>query len=150
LVASSEKGIAAILIGDDRDSLELDLRDRFPNVWFLNGDDAHELILARVISHIESPLRALDLPLDVRGTEFQQKVWHALQVIPPGQTATYADVAIAIGAPGSVRAVAGACAANALAVVIPCHRVVRHDGTLSGYRWGIDRKRALLDREART
>jgi AraC family transcriptional regulator of adaptative response/methylated-DNA-[protein]-cysteine methyltransferase len=150
LVASSETGIAAILIGDDRDSLELDLRDRFPIALFLNGDEAHDLILARVISHIESPRRVLDLPLDIRGTEFQQKVWHALQAIPPGQTTTYADVAIRIGAPSAVRAVAGACAANALAVVIPCHRVVRHDGTLSGYRWGVDRKRELLAREART
>jgi AraC family transcriptional regulator of adaptative response/methylated-DNA-[protein]-cysteine methyltransferase len=105
-------------------------------------------VVAKVVGLIEDPGIGLDLPLDIRGTAFQQRVWRALQQIPPGSTATYADIAKKIGVPKAVRAVAQACASNVLAVAIPCHRVIRMDGTLSGYRWGVERKRALLKREA--
>ncbi len=148
LVASSEKGVAAILIDDDPDRLVRDLQDRFPQARLVGGDSGYEVLVARVVGFVEAPGLGLDLPLDVRGTVFQQRVWQALREIPPGQTASYAEVARRIGAPRSVRAVAGACAANAIAVAIPCHRVVRHDGSLSGYRWGIERKRTLIGREA--
>ena len=106
--------------------------------------------MAKVIGFVESPRIGLDLPLDIRGTVFQRRVWKALQEIPIGSTASYSEVAKKVGAPGSARAVAQACAANRLAVAIPCHRVVRNDGGLSGYRWGVERKRKLLAREART
>ena len=148
LVASSDKGVAAILIADDPEMLIRDLQDRFPNATFIGGDAAYETLVARVVGMVESPGTALDLPLDVRGTAFQQRVWTALRGVRSGTTASYADIAKAIGAPRSTRAVAGACAANALAIAIPCHRVVRTDGTVSGYRWGVERKRALLAREA--
>ncbi len=147
LVAASGRGIAAILIGDDPDRLVRELRDRFSRAQLVGGDPAFDALLAQVVAFVETPSVGLDLPLDIRGTAFQQRVWQALRQIPPGSTASYAAVAARIGAPGAVRAVAGACAANALAVAIPCHRVVRHDGGLSGYRWGPERKRALLDRE---
>ena len=147
LVAASEKGVCAILMDDDPEALVNDLQDRFPRARLIGGDAGFETLVAQVIGFIEAPGIGLDLPLDVRGTAFQQRVWQALQLIPMGTTASYADIAKKIGAPKSVRAVAGACAANALAVAIPCHRVVRSDGALSGYRWGIERKRALLDRE---
>jgi AraC family transcriptional regulator, regulatory protein of adaptative response / methylated-DNA-[protein]-cysteine methyltransferase len=149
LVASSAKGVAAILIGDDPDVLAQGLQDQFPNASFIGGDAGFEALVARVVGFVEAPHLGLDLPLDVRGTAFQQRVWRALRDIPAGTTATYSDIAARIGAPKSVRAVAGACAANALAVAIPCHRVIRHDGALSGYRWGVERKRDLLVREAR-
>jgi len=149
LVASSAKGVAAILIGDDPDVLARDLQDRFPWAHLVGGDADFEQRVAQVVGFVEAPRIGLALPLDVRGTAFQQRVWQALQEIPAGETATYAGIAARIGAPKSVRAVAGACAANALAVAIPCHRVVRHDGALSGYRWGVERKRELLTREAR-
>lgn len=148
LVASSDKGVAAILIADDPEALIRDLQDRFPNAALIGGDAAYEMLVARVVGMVEAPGSALDLPLDVRGTAFQQRVWTALRQIPAGSTSSYADIAKAIGAPKSTRAVAGACAANTLAVAIPCHRVVRTDGALSGYRWGIERKRVLLAREA--
>lgn len=148
LVAQSERGICAILLGDDPDALAHDLEDRFPQATLIGGDAAFEKIVALVIGFVEAPAIGLDLPLDIRGTAFQQRVWKALQAVPPGSTISYSDLAHRIGAPSSARAVAGACAANALAVAIPCHRVVRNDGGLSGYRWGVDRKRALLDREA--
>ncbi len=148
LVASSDKGIAAILLGEDPDALVRNLQDRFPNARLLGADPAYEALVARVVGLVEAPGCGMDLPLDVRGTAFQQRVWQALQQIPPGSTASYSDIAAAIGAPRAVRAVAGACAANNHAMAIPCHRVVRHDGALSGYAWGVDRKRALLDREA--
>ncbi len=147
LVAASERGVCAILIGDDPDALARDLQDRFPRAEILGGDEAFERVVAEVVSFVEAPGIGLNLPLDIRGTAFQQRVWAALRAIPPGRTASYAEVAHAIGQPKSVRAVAGACGANALAVVIPCHRVVRTDGTLSGYRWGVERKAALLHRE---
>lgn len=149
LVASSAKGVAAILIGDDADRLACDLQDEFPNATLIGGDAAFETVVARIVGFVEAPYLGLDLPLDVRGTAFQQRVWEALRDIPCGATATYTDIAARIGAPKAVRAVAGACAANSLAVVIPCHRVIRHDGALSGYRWGVARKRDLLAREAR-
>lgn len=149
LVASSTKGVAAILIGDDPDALARDLQDRFPKAHLVGGDAEFEQLVAEVVGFVEAPHIGLALPLDVRGTAFQQRVWQALQEIPAGETATYTGIAARIGAPNSVRAVAGACAANALAVAIPCHRVVRHDGALSGYRWGVERKRELLTREAR-
>jgi AraC family transcriptional regulator of adaptative response/methylated-DNA-[protein]-cysteine methyltransferase len=148
LVASSEKGVASILIGDDPDALVRDLQDRFPNAELVGGDGAYEQLVARVVGFVEEPGLGLELPLDVRGTAFQQRVWQALRTIPVGTTATYTDIARKIGSPKSVRAVAGACAANAIAVAIPCHRVVRNDGSLSGYRWGVERKRILIDREA--
>jgi AraC family transcriptional regulator of adaptative response/methylated-DNA-[protein]-cysteine methyltransferase len=148
LVASSEKGVASILIGDDPDALVRDLQDRFPNAELVGGDGAYEQLVARVVGFVEEPGLGLELPLDVRGTAFQQRVWQALRTIPAGTTATYTDIARKIGSPKSVRAVAGACAANAIALAIPCHRVVRNDGSLSGYRWGVERKRILIDREA--
>jgi AraC family transcriptional regulator of adaptative response/methylated-DNA-[protein]-cysteine methyltransferase len=149
LVACSAIGVAAILIGDDPNALTQDLQDQFPNATLIGGDAEFEALVARVVGFVEAPHLGLDLPLDVRGTAFQQRVWQALREVPAGTTATYSDIAARIGAPKSVRAVAGACAANALAVAIPCHRVIRHDGALSGYRWGVERKRNLLAREAR-
>ncbi|MFN4118280.1 bifunctional DNA-binding transcriptional regulator/O6-methylguanine-DNA methyltransferase Ada [Acidovorax sp.] len=148
LVAQSERGICAILLGDDADTLVRDLQDRFAQAHLIGGDAAFEALVTQVVAFVEAPGLGLNLPLDVRGTAFQQRVWQALQAIPAGQTASYAEVAQRIGAPTAVRAVAQACAANALAVAIPCHRVVKSDGALSGYRWGVERKRTLLAREA--
>ena len=147
LVASSDRGVAAILLGDDPDALARDLQDRFPRADLVGGDAAYEATVARAVAMVEAPGFGLSLPLDIRGTAFQQRVWQALGEIPAGETRSYADVARAIGRPAATRAVAGACAANALAIAIPCHRVVRNDGGLSGYRWGVERKRRLLDRE---
>ena len=148
LVARSDRGVCAISMGDDPDALARDLQDRFPKAALVGGDVEFEQWVARVIGFVEAPRLSLDLPLDVRGTAFQQRVWKALRTIPPGRTASYSDIAQRIGAPNATRAVAQACASNVLAVAIPCHRVVRRDGTLSGYRWGVDRKRALLASEA--
>lgn len=148
LVARSERGVCAISMGDDPDALARDLQDRFPRATLVGGDAEFEQWVARVIGFVEAPGLGLDLPLDVRGTAFQQRVWQALRTIPPGETATYSDIAQRIGTPKATRAVAQACASNVLAVAIPCHRVVRKDGTLSGYRWGVERKRALLASEA--
>jgi AraC family transcriptional regulator of adaptative response/methylated-DNA-[protein]-cysteine methyltransferase len=148
LVAASERGICSILIGDDPDALARELQDQFPKAELIGGDAAFEKLVAQVVGFVEAPELGLDLPLDVRGTAFQQRVWTALREIPVGATASYSDIAGRIGAPKSVRAVAQACASNKLAVAIPCHRVVRNDGGLSGYRWGVERKRALLEREA--
>ncbi len=147
IVASSEKGVASILLGDDPEKLVRNLQDRFPNARLVGGDSEYEKLVANVVGFVEAPRFGLNLPLDVRGTAFQQRVWQALQDIPVGQTVSYAEVARKIGSPKAVRAVAGACAANNIAVAIPCHRVVRNDGSLSGYAWGVDRKRALLTRE---
>ncbi|MGH6906290.1 MAG: bifunctional DNA-binding transcriptional regulator/O6-methylguanine-DNA methyltransferase Ada [Aestuariivirga sp.] len=149
LVAKSQKGVCAILIGDDPDILVRDLQDRFPRAYLIGGDADFERLVARVVGLVEAPGIGLDLPLDIRGTAFQRCVWAALRKIPAGKTVSYSDVARKIGAPKSMRAVAGACAANMLAIAIPCHRVVRNDGSLSGYRWGIERKRALIEREAK-
>lgn len=147
LVAASEKGVCAILMGDDPDALAQDLQDRFPRANLIGGDHHFEQTVARVIGLIETPQLGLDLPLDLRGTVFQLRVWQALREIPVGTTATYRDIARRIGAPNAVRAVGQACGANALAVAIPCHRVVRTGDNISGYRWGVERKRALLARE---
>jgi AraC family transcriptional regulator of adaptative response/methylated-DNA-[protein]-cysteine methyltransferase len=148
LVASSTKGVAAILLGDDPDELVRDLQDRFPNACLIGADRDYEAVVAQVVGFVEAPEIGLNLPLDVRGTAFQERVWQALQEIPAGKKASYAEVARRIGSPGAVRAVARACAANHLAVAIPCHRVVRNDGSLSGYAWGVERKRELIRREA--
>ena len=121
--------------------------DRFPRATLMGGDRAFEEVVARVVAFVEAPALGLDLPLDVRGTAFQQRVWQALRKIPVGSTITYAELAARIGAPKAVRGVAGACAANPLAVAIPCHRVIRNDGAVSGYRWGVERKRMLLEKE---
>jgi AraC family transcriptional regulator of adaptative response/methylated-DNA-[protein]-cysteine methyltransferase len=147
LVASSKKGVASILLGTDPDTLVRNLQDRFPKARLIGADGDYEALVATVVGFVEAPNLGLDLPLDVRGTAFQQRVWQALQEIPVGQTVSYAEVARRIGSPKAVRAVAGACAANNLAVAIPCHRVVRNDGSLSGYAWGVERQRVLLDRE---
>jgi AraC family transcriptional regulator of adaptative response/methylated-DNA-[protein]-cysteine methyltransferase len=148
LVASTKKGVAAILLGDDPDELVRNLQDRFPNARLIGADRDYETLVAQVVGFVEAPRIGLNLPLDVRGTAFQERVWKALQEVPAGATVSYAEIARRIGAPKSVRGVAGACAANKLAVAIPCHRVIRNDGSLSGYAWGVDRKRALIDREA--
>jgi AraC family transcriptional regulator of adaptative response/methylated-DNA-[protein]-cysteine methyltransferase len=148
LVASSTKGIASILLGDDPDELVRNLQDRFAKARLIGADRDYESLVARVVGFVDTPGRELNLPLDVRGTAFQRRVWQKLQEIPIGKKVTYAEVARRIGLPKAVRAVAGACAANNLAVAIPCHRVVCTDGSLSGYAWGIERKRVLLDREA--
>ena len=147
LVARSQRGVCAISLGDDADRLLRELQDRFPRAELIGGDAKFEALVAQVVGLIEQPNLGIDLPLDVRGTAFQQRVWQALRQIPTGETASYAQIAQRIGSPTSVRAVAGACAANTLAVAIPCHRVVRSDGALSGYRWGVERKRELLARE---
>jgi len=147
LVAQSERGICAILLGDEPEALRRELRTLFPAAEPAFGEEGFERLLARVAGFVEAPRSGLDLPLDIRGTAFQMNVWAVLRRIPPGRTLSYAEVAKRAGVPTAVRAVAGACAANRLAVAIPCHRVVRRDGGLSGYRWGIARKRALLERE---
>ena len=149
LVAATDKGICAILLGDDAAGLLRDLEDRFPKAQLIGGEPGFERLVAQVAGLVEAPARNLDLPLDLRGTAFQHRVWQALRKIRPGSTVSYSDIARRLGLPGSARAVAGAVAANPLAVAIPCHRVVRRDGSLSGYRWGVTRKRALLEREAR-
>jgi AraC family transcriptional regulator, regulatory protein of adaptative response / methylated-DNA-[protein]-cysteine methyltransferase len=147
LVAQSERGVCSILIGEDPARLAQDLRTQFPDANLMD-EPGHEELVAQVAGLIEKPGAGLDLPLDARGTAFQQLVWGAVQRIPAGSTASYSEIARQIGVPGAVRAVAQACGANALAVAIPCHRVIRNDGGLSGYRWGVERKRALLAREA--
>jgi AraC family transcriptional regulator of adaptative response/methylated-DNA-[protein]-cysteine methyltransferase len=148
LVAQSDRGVCAILMGDDPDQLARTLQDQFPRANLIGGDATFEQLVARVVGLIEAPQLGLDLPLDLRGTAFQERVWQALREIPAGTTASYEEIAQRIGEPRAVRAVAQACGANRLAVAIPCHRVVRKDGSLSGYRWGVERKRELLAREA--
>ena len=149
LVAKSDRGICAILIGDDPRLLVSDLREQFPKADLIGNESDYDDLVAKVVDLIEKPGEGLDLALDIRGTAFQQRVWKALQQIPLGSTASYGDIAKLIGVPKAVRAVAQACGANSLAVAIPCHRVIRNDGSLSGYRFGVERKRALLEREAR-
>ncbi|HVZ04186.1 bifunctional DNA-binding transcriptional regulator/O6-methylguanine-DNA methyltransferase Ada [Hyphomicrobium sp.] len=150
LVAASDKGITAITLGDDPEKLVRDLQDCFPKARLIGADAAFEEIVARIIGLVEAPQVAVDLPLDIRGTAFQHRVWQALRTIPAGATATYTEIANRIGMPKAVRAVAAACAANKIAVAIPCHRVIRNDGSLSGYRWGVERKRTLIAREAKS
>jgi AraC family transcriptional regulator of adaptative response/methylated-DNA-[protein]-cysteine methyltransferase len=149
LAASSQKGIVAILLGRDPEELVRELQDRFPRAKLIGADREYETLFARVVGFVDAPSQVLDLPLDIRGTAFQQRVWRALRGIPAGQTVSYAELARRIGSPKAVRAVAGACAANNIAVAIPCHRVVRNNGSLSGYAWGVERKRALIMKEAR-
>jgi AraC family transcriptional regulator of adaptative response/methylated-DNA-[protein]-cysteine methyltransferase len=148
LVAATDKGICAILLGDDPDALVRDLQDRFPKAELLGAEADFERTVAQVVAFVEAPRIGLDLPLDVRGTAFQQRVWQALRQIPAGQTVSYAELAARLGMPRAARAVAGACAANPVAIAIPCHRVVRLGGAISGYRWGVERKKTLLEREA--
>lgn len=150
LVASSSRGVASILLGDDPDELVRNLQDRFPKAHLIGMDREYEALVARVCGFVENPGIGLDLPLDVRGTAFQRRVWQALQEIPVGERVSYSEIARRIGSPSASRAVAGACAANNIALAIPCHRVVRNDGALSSYAWGVERKRALLDNEAST
>jgi AraC family transcriptional regulator of adaptative response/methylated-DNA-[protein]-cysteine methyltransferase len=149
LVAATDKGVCAIEFDDDPERLVRNLQDRFPNARLVGGDEAFEQLVAKVVGFVDAPARGLDLPLDIRGTAFQRRVWDAIRDIPAGSTASYAEIARRIGVPKAVRSVAQACASNAIAVAIPCHRVVRTDGSVSGYRWGVARKRALLAREAR-
>ncbi|HZY13996.1 MAG TPA: bifunctional DNA-binding transcriptional regulator/O6-methylguanine-DNA methyltransferase Ada [Beijerinckiaceae bacterium] len=149
LVAATDKGVCAITLGDDPQELVRAFQDDFPNAQLVGGDEDFERIVAAAVGLVEGSPSEFKLPLDVRGTAFQQRVWQALRDIPVGKTASYSEIAEKIGAPVSVRAVAGACASNRIAVAIPCHRVVRTDGSLSGYRWGVERKRALLERESR-
>lgn len=147
LVAESARGICAILLGDAPDALVQSLQQRFPHAGLQGADAEFERRIATIVGFVDAPETGLNLPLDIRGTAFQQRVWQALRDIPLGSTASYSQIAEKIGAPKAVRAVAGACAANWLAVAIPCHRVVKNDGQLSGYRWGVERKKALLDQE---
>lgn len=148
LVAASERGVCAILLGEDPALLIADLHTRFPKALHAPADAAFDRWVAQVVAHVDAPGEALALPLDIRGTAFQRRVWQVLRSIPVGSTLSYAEVAARLGSPSASRAVAGACAANALAVAIPCHRVVAASGALSGYRWGTQRKRDLLAREA--
>ena len=148
LVAASQKGVCAIFLGDDPEILVQDLQNKFPKANLIGGDKDFEQIVAQVIGLIEAPKTGFNLPLDMRGTAFQQRVWRALREIPAGSTLSYGDIATRIGAPKAVRAVARACATNSIAVAIPCHRVIRNNGALSGYRWGVERKNTLLKREA--
>lgn len=150
LVAATDLGVCAILLGDDPEALARDLERRFPRARLRGGDESFDRVVAEVVGFVEAPRAGATLPLDVRGTAFQQRVWAALAAVPPGETTTYGGLARALGAPKAFRAVARACAANPLAVAIPCHRVVRTDSALSGYRWGVERKRKLLVLEAKS
>jgi AraC family transcriptional regulator of adaptative response/methylated-DNA-[protein]-cysteine methyltransferase len=150
LVAASEKGVCAVFLGDSPDALVQELEGRFPRAFLVGGDEALKGVVCQVAEFIDNPRDSLGLTLDVQGTTFQQKVWQQLREIPFGSTRSYADVAEAIGHPQAVRAVAAACASNKVAVAIPCHRVVRSDGSLSGYRWGTGRKAKLLEAERRS
>lgn len=147
LVAQSDKGVCAILLGDDPEALLHELQDQFPKAQLIGGDSGYEQLVAEVVGFVEAPALGLALPLDVQGTAFQERVWQALREVPAGSRVSYSDIAERIGAPKAVRAVAMACAANHIAVAIPCHRVVRRDGDISGYRWGVERKQQLLKRE---
>jgi AraC family transcriptional regulator of adaptative response/methylated-DNA-[protein]-cysteine methyltransferase len=148
LVARSAAGLAAVLIGDDRDTLRRELARRFPLGELAGSDAALDALAAKVAALVDAPAKKLDVPLDMRGTPFQREVWRALRAIPVGYTTTYADLAASLDRPGSARAVGAACGANPLAIIVPCHRVVSRDGSLTGYRWGVERKQVLLQREA--
>ena len=147
LIAHSANGVCAILLGDDRQRLIRDLHAHFAEAILRAGASGMGEAVAAAVEAVERPERPFDLPLDIGGTDFQKKVWQALREIPPGTITSYSQVAQSIGAPKSLRAAAGACAANVLAIAIPCHRVLRSNGSLSGYRWGMERKRILLERE---
>ena len=150
LVARSDKGVCAILLGDDANGVADDLRLRIPAARVEQGDDACSYIAVTLAAHVEDPSVPLDFTLDARGTPFQIRVWKALRAIPTGMTVSYTELARQVGAPEAVRAVASACGANPVALAVPCHRAVSKDGSLGGYRWGVERKRALLDREKRS
>lgn len=148
LVAATDRGICAIQFSDDPETAIAQLQARFPEATFHPHDPDFDRWVEATIALVTTPQKGLNLPLDIQGTAFQRQVWQALQAIPPGQTVSYTDIAETLSNPKAVRAVARACASNDIAVAIPCHRVVGKDGSLTGYRWGIDRKQALLEREA--
>lgn len=148
LVAESPRGLCAILLGDEPEELLRDLRTRFPNAEPVGDDPAFLQRMAQIVSFVEAPTLSLDLPLDIQGTVFQKQVWQVLQAIPPGTTISYTELAKRVGSPNATRAVASACGANSLAVAIPCHRVISQSGALTGYRWGLERKRKLLEKES--
>jgi AraC family transcriptional regulator, regulatory protein of adaptative response / methylated-DNA-[protein]-cysteine methyltransferase len=148
LVARSVSGVCAILIGADDNELVTDLAARFPEAKLVVNEAVVQDDLAKVTHFVDKPTEGLDLPLDLRGTPFQRRVWEALRTIPVRTTVTYGELANSIGAPNAVRAVAGACAANPVALAVPCHRVVGSDGDLTGYYWGVERKRELIKKEA--
>ncbi len=147
LVAATEKGVCSIQFGDDPNELVHELERRFPSAELVGDDEDFARVVSRVVAFVETPQNGLDLPLDIRGTAFQERVWLALTAIPAGRTMTYTQLAAAIGQPTAVRAVASACAANEIAMAIPCHRIIRASGALSGYRWGVERKSEILQRE---
>jgi AraC family transcriptional regulator of adaptative response/methylated-DNA-[protein]-cysteine methyltransferase len=149
LIGASAGGLCVLMLGDDRETLPRAARERFPDAEASEGGADFESLVTRALGLIEQPGQGWDFPLDIEGTPFQRRVWKALREIPPGSTTSYAQIAERIGQPRAARAVAGACAANKIAVAIPCHRVVRGDGDVSGYRWGVARKRELLARESR-
>ena len=148
LVARSDAGVVAVLIGEDRDALRRELQRRIPLGRLAGADRALDALAAKIAALVDAPDRTLDVPLDMRGTAFQQDVWRALRAIPPGTTITYGELAARLGRPQSARAVGAACGANPLAILVPCHRVVARTGALTGYRWGVARKQALLQRES--
>ncbi len=148
LVAASDKGVAAILMGDDRLALTRELSSAFPNARLAADDAGLEEVIAKVLAFLEAPHTALNLPLDIRGGALEQAVWQALRAVPAGETISYGQIAKALPVPATAQEVGAACAANLLAVAIPCHRVVKADGSISGYRWGVQRKRRLINREA--
>ncbi len=148
LVARSAAGLAAVLVGDDRDALRRELARRFPLGRLAGSDAALDALAVKVAALVDNPAKTLEVPLDMRGTPFQREVWRALRTIPPGSTTTYGELAARLGRPESARAVGAACGANPLAIIVPCHRVVARDGSLTGYRWGVERKQALLQHEA--
>ena len=147
LVAATATGLCCLTLGDSAEDLIADLHARFPKAVLAPAEEDFSTTVAAVVAFIETPALGLSLPLDIQGTAFQQRVWQALRAIPAGTTASYAEIAAAIGQPTAARAVAGACAANPLAIAVPCHRVVREGGAVSGYRWGVERKKKLLARE---
>ena len=150
IVAATDRGICAIEFGDDPESLPAQVQERFPKAHLEEGGPEFSAMMEQVVAFVEAPERGIELSLDLQGTEFQERVWNALRQVPPGSTVSYAELAHRIGSPEAARAVARACATNRLAVAVPCHRVVRSDGRLSGYRWGVERKRMLLHRESGT
>ncbi|MDP4548875.1 MULTISPECIES: methylated-DNA--[protein]-cysteine S-methyltransferase [unclassified Marinobacter] len=149
LAVWNEQGLRSVDLSDQEEQLLHWIKERFPTQTISPADGQDAELLKKIVTVLENPETPLDHPLALEGTAFQKRVWHALQSIPPGQTITYSELATHLGEPKAVRAVANACGANQLAVIVPCHRVVRSDGGLGGYRWGIERKQALLNREAK-
>jgi AraC family transcriptional regulator, regulatory protein of adaptative response / methylated-DNA-[protein]-cysteine methyltransferase len=147
LVAASTRGIAAILLGDDQRALRADLATAFPRARLSPDDAGLADVVSQVVTFVDAPHKGLDLPLDIRGSALEQAVWQALREVPAGHTVTYGQIAKTLPLPATAQDVGAACAANVLAVAIPCHRVVKADGSISGYRWGVQRKRKLINRE---